>query len=229
MSSERGVTLVEMLVTMAFGMVVILAGFALTDVSLSNSARVQARVDADQKAKPVMQRLIDELHSACIGVSIAPVLTGSTSSSISFLHRTGSAVTPIPDKRVVTLTGSTLTESVYPSTGGEAPTWTFSGTASSTRTLLTGVGLATAGSPPSSAPVFQYFSDSGGALSTTPLPVPLSAADAARAIQVKVSFSVSPQNKLAYDPNSAVSVSDSALLRFSPFSEALAEANGPCE
>ena len=120
-ASERGITMVEMMVSVALGMIVILGIFALTEVAIRSSARTAARVDADQRARPVLQRLIDELHSTCIGPEAGPILAGSDDNEISFLHQTGSAVGPTPDRRVVTLTGSTLSESVYPSTGGEAP------------------------------------------------------------------------------------------------------------
>ena len=37
----------------------------------------------------------------------------------------GSSVSPIPDKRIVALSGSTLTEYVYRSTGGAPPDWEY--------------------------------------------------------------------------------------------------------
>ena len=84
--------------------------------------------------------LMDQLHSACVAPGVAPVLAGSTESSLSFLSRRGSAVSPTPDKRVVTpQRRAPSRESIYPATGGAAPSWTFAGTPSSTRELLTGV------------------------------------------------------------------------------------------
>jgi type II secretory pathway pseudopilin PulG len=227
MRSERGFTLVELIVSLAIGMTIVLGVLALVDVSMSNSARVAARVDANQRARPVLQRLIDELHSACLGPDSSPVLVGSGSNTIGFLHRTGSAVSPIPDKRVVTLAGETLSESVYPVTGGTAPNWTFASTPSSTRQLLTGVGPASAGDPPSNVPLFQYFADQGGQLGT-PLPTPLSATDAGRAVHVTISFSVAPRTNPTRDEGAPISVSDSVYLRFSPFSEDPTKVNGPC-
>jgi type II secretory pathway pseudopilin PulG len=221
--SERGFTLVELLVSMAIAMVVTVAVLALVDVSMSNSARVTARVDANQRARPVLQRLVDELHSTCLGPDNTPVLAGSGPDSISFQHQTGSAVSPVPVKRQVTLSGSTLTESVYPVTGGAAPDWVYASTPSSTRQLLTDVGLASTG-----APLFQYFADESGRISTTPLETPLSDEDAALTVQVTVSFSVAPRSTPVTDAGAAVSVSDSAVFRFSPFSEDPTKVNGPC-
>ena len=225
--SERGFTLIELMMSIAIGITVVLGVFSLVDISLSNSARIAARVDANQRARPVLQRLVDELHSACVGPDSSPVLVGSGENTLGFKHRTGSAVSPTPDKRVVTLTGGTLSESVYPATGGTPPNWTFASSPSSTRQLLTDVGPASAGDPPSNAPLFQYFADQAGQLGT-PLPTPLSAADAGRTVHVSISFSASPRNTPVSDENAAVSVSDSAYLRFSPFSEDPTKVNGPC-
>ncbi len=228
MSSERGFTLVEMLIATSLAIVVILGIFALVDVTNRGTARIASRVEADQLARPVMQRLLDELHSTCVGPNTTPVLAGSGDSSMNFLHQTGSAVSPTPDKHVVTLAGGALSESVYPATGGAAPSWTFAAIPSSTRQLLTRVGAASSGSPPASRPLFQYFAYQGGQLSTTPLQTPLSAVDAVRTSEVTVSFSVSPAHTPVVDPHAAVSVSDSATLRLAPPAEDTSQANPPC-
>lgn len=225
---ERGVTLVELLVTMVSGMVVLLGIFAITDVATRTSAKVASRVDANQRARPVLQRLIDQLHSTCLGPNVVPVQANSSATSIGFLHQTGVAVSPTPVKRVVTLNAGTLSESVYAVTSGTSPSWTFSGTPSSTTQLLTKVGSATVGSPAVTVPLFQYFTYENGQISTTPLPTPLSAVDAARTVQVVVSFSVLPRAATPNDSKAAVSVSDTAYLRFSPPSEDTSKVSVPC-
>ena len=147
---------------------------------------------------------------------------------MSFLSQTGAAVNPNADKHVITLTDGALSESLYPSTGGTAPNWTFSGTPASTRQLLTGVGPANVGSPSASPPTFQYFAYQGSQLSTTPLPTPLSSDDAARTTAVTIAFSVSPRTNPTADPNAAVSISDSVVMRLSPASEEASQVNPPC-
>ena len=225
---ERGVTLVELLVTMVSGMIVLLAIFAVTDISSRSSAKVASRVDANQRARPVLQRLIDQLHSTCLGPNVTPVQAGSGDDTIAFLHQTGAAVAPTPVKRVVTLSGGTLSETLYAATGGSSPSWTFSSTPSATTQLLTKVGPATVGDPAANVPLFQYYTYVNGQVSTTPLPTPLSATDAARTVGVTVSFSVSPRATPVYDPKAAVAVTDTAYLRFSPPSEDTAKVNVPC-
>jgi hypothetical protein len=228
LGDERGVTMVELLVTTALGMIVILGVLAVTEVAMRSSAKTATRVAADQRARPVLERLIDQLHSTCIGPEAGPLLAGSTESSLSFLHQTGSTVTPLPDKIVVSLSGDTLTEAVYPSTGGQAPNWTFAGTPSSSRVLMTGVGPAQTGDPPIDAPLFRYFKYDGGVVDPNSLPTPLSAENSAIAVRVDVAFSVAPLSNPTRDDKAPVTVSDSVLVRFSPASEDPTKVNGPC-
>jgi hypothetical protein len=225
---EGGFTLVELVVSLSLGMIVILGVLAVTEVAMRSSARTATRVAAEQRARPVLERLIDQLHSTCIGPEAGPLLAGSTESSLSFLHQTGSTVTPLPNKVVVSLVGDTLSESVYPSTGGQAPNWTFAGTPSTTRVLLTGVGPAQTGEPPVDAPLFRYFKYDGGVVDPNSLQTPLSAADSALAVRVDVAFSVSPLSNPARDAKAPITISDSVLVRFSPASEDPTKVNGPC-
>ena len=137
-------------------------------------------------------------------------------------------MTPTPNKVVVSLSNGTLTEAVYPSTGGQAPNWTFSGTPSSTRVLLTDVGPGQTGDPPADAPLFRYFKYDGGVVDPNSLPTPLSAEDAVLAVRVDVAFSVSPLSNPTRDDLADVTVTDSVLVRFSPASEDPTKVNGPC-
>jgi prepilin-type N-terminal cleavage/methylation domain-containing protein len=229
MSNERGMTMVEMLVAMSVGLVVTFATLAIVDVSARNSAQVTHRVDLNQRARPVMQHLLDELHSACVSPGVAPVLEGSTDSSLSFMHQIGSVVTPVPDKRVVSLTGDTLTESVYPpATGSEPGAWTFQGSPTSTRTLLTDIAPARVGEPEATVPLFRYYGYPTGQTTLSELPVPLSAENAAKAVRVDVAFAIDPETNPAQDENDGVTVADSVLLRFEPAQGGTTEGNRPC-
>lgn len=234
MSSERGFTLVELLVAMAISIVVLIGILSLVDVTTRGSARVASRVEVNQRARVTLQRLVDELHSTCVSPNVLPVVAASNGytsndSNLIFLQQTGSEVSPTPNEHVVSLEGDTLKERVYPANaGGTAPNWTFAATPSSTTELATDVGPASVGSGSSTVPPFQYFAYQGAQLSTTPLPTPLSASDAARTVAVTISFSVSPRSNPANDQHAAVSVSDSVVLRLSPASEAATEVNPPC-
>lgn len=221
---EQGFSLAELMMAMMISLIVLTAILGLVQVTVKNQERVSSRVAANQRARPVMTRIMDRLHSGCVAPGVAPVLAGSTGSAISFMSKVGSAVSPTPDRHLIALQGTSLTEQIFPAVSGAPPTWTFSGTASSSRTLLAGVTAATG------TPVFQYFAFNGGTLSTVPLPAPLSAADAARTVKVNVTFSAAPDASGApvSDPGSPLTVSDSASLRLEPASEDTSEVNLPC-
>jgi hypothetical protein len=220
---------------MAASIVVLIGILTLLEVTTRSNARVATRVQADQLARTTLQRLLDELHSTCVAPNVLPVVASSNGyasdeNNLIFLQQSGSSVSPTPDEHIVSLSGGTMTERVYPATGGTAPNWTFSGTPSSTTQLVTNVGPAQVGSSSQTVPLFQYFAYNGATLSTTPLPAStgLSATDAARTVAVTVSFSVSPSSNPANDQHASVSVSDSVVLRLSPASEAATEVNPPC-
>ena len=224
MKDERGFSLVELLVGAAAGMIVLIALFALLNLSVKNSAQVTQRVDATQRAKPAIQQLMTELHSACTGPGIAPVLAGSDQTVLQFQAASGASVSPTPQKHVVALEDGSLSQTMYPATGGSNPTWTYSGTPTSDRILIAGVSAP----EPGDGALFSYYGSNAGVIETTPLPTPLSAADAARAVQVKVGVQVAPTTQPVDDPNASVSLTDAAVFRFSPFSEDPTKVNGPC-
>jgi prepilin-type N-terminal cleavage/methylation domain-containing protein len=219
---EHGFSLPEMLVTIVAFVVVMTSVLMMVTVMNHDQARIADRVAADQRARPVMTRIIAELHSACVAPRVVPVLAGSTGTSISFLSKSGSSVSPTPDKRVLTLTGSTLSESIYPAISGAPPSWTFSTTATSTSQVLTDV----------SAPggvMFTYYRFVNGQLSTTPLTTPLSASDAALTVNVGVAMTPSPAGGASsLDTKSPITLTDNADLRLESASPILSADNPPC-
>jgi hypothetical protein len=228
MRSERGITIVELMVGMVASLAVLTAILTVVQITTQRQAKIADQVTANQRARPVLTALMDRLHSGCLSQGVAPVLAGSDNSSISFLSKSGSAVSPVPNKHVITLSGTTLSESIYPATGGAAPTWTFSGTPSSTRVLLTGVSAGQVGNPPASVPLFRYYSYAGGEVSTTPLVTPLSATNAALTAQVAVAFASSSSANGTFPTEKPITLSDSATLRLEPASEDSSEVNLPC-
>ena len=223
---QSGFTMAEMLMSMAVSLVILTAILTMTTVATHSQDRVASRVAANQRARPTLINLVDRLHSACVAPGIAPIQSGSTSSTIQFLSQPGSAVSPTPDKYVVALEGTQLTEQRFVATGGSPPTWTFSGVPSSSRQLLTGVGPAKVGG--TTVPLFRYYAYNGGQVSTTPLPTPLSATDAALTVQVDIAMAVSPGGGPVAEANTPITLADSATLRLEPASEDSAEVNLPC-
>lgn len=226
--SERGITMAELLMGMFTFLVIFTAILMMVQASVHSQDRVAKRVVANQRARPVLTRMVDALHSACVAPGIAPVLAGSTSTSVAFMSRFGSSVSPVPDKRVITHSGNTLSEAIYPATGGAPPTWTFSPTPNLSRVLLTGVSQGKTGDPAVTVPIFRYYAYIGGQVSPTPLAVPLSAADAAKTVQVDIAFATSPGDVVSSDAKTPITLTDSTTLRLEPASEDSAEVNLPC-
>jgi hypothetical protein len=226
-SDEHGYTIIELLVGAMVSLIVLGAILMMVQVATGNQDRVSERVFANQRGRPAMNRIIDRLHSACVSPGLAPVREGSTESSMILYSKSGSAVSPAPDRYVISLSGGKITETVATGSGAEPAAWTW-GSPSSPLVLVDGIGAAKAGSPAVSVPLFRYFAYEGGQVAATPLPTPLSAADAAKVVQVDVSFTVGPYATSTADPGAVVTLGDSATLRIEPASEDSAQVNLPC-
>jgi Tfp pilus assembly protein PilE len=150
-SEEGGFTLVELLVVIIIAIVTTLALFAFQDLALRQSTRVFAKVDATQEARNVIERVETRLHSACVAEDVTPIQPGSTTTSLNFISKFGSAASVTPELHKIALTGTQLNDSTYPVSGGTTPNWTFSTTASSTVRLL-----STVTASPGNA-VFKYY------------------------------------------------------------------------
>jgi hypothetical protein len=205
---ERGVTLVELTVGMAAGMVVMFALTTMILATMHSSARVSARVDATRNARLTVTRITEQLRSSCIAPRIAPVQAGSTGTLLRFIHQEGSAPVLDPELSRIDLVGGTLTQYDYVKTGGSMPSWEFALTPASERQLATGL----APIAPSPA-VFTYLAYASKAANEV-LPTPLSAVNAARTVAVRVSFSAAPRSSTTVvDAGAAAQVRDTALLR----------------
>lgn len=226
MRDEGGYTLIELMVGMMVSLVVLTAILAMVQVATGNQDRVAEHVYANQRGRPVMTRIVDMLHAACVSPGLAPVLEGSDEDSMTLLSKSGAEVSPVPDKHVLSFTAGTLSEAVYPGLGGEPEEWTFG--SPTERQLLDGVETAEVGDPPAAVPVFRYFAYEGGQVAPAPLPTPLSEEDAARTVQVDVAFGVAPSANPSTDLSAPVVLTDSATLRIEPASEDSAEVNLPC-
>jgi hypothetical protein len=220
---QSGFTVTELLVSMISFTVVFGAITTIVIASIHNQDRISDRVAANQRARPTMTRIIDHLHSACVAGRIAPIQAGSTGTQMTFLSKSGSSVTPLPDRRTLTLSGSSLTEIAFPAVGGQPPAWTFSPTPSQPlRTLMTRV----------SAPggvMFRYYRYVNGQLSSTPLPTPLSATNAAATAYVTVNVTVDQEGQSSSaDSKTPITLSDAADLRLESAGQFPAQENLPC-
>jgi prepilin-type N-terminal cleavage/methylation domain-containing protein len=225
MRSESGFTLIELMVALIIGIVVSTATLAIVITSVHLSSNYNDRVDANQQGRTAMLKIVQALNSSCVASSVAPILSASDSNDVWFYSLLGDAPALNPNKVEISLTGGSLVMTTYPYASGSAPNWVFSGTASSTFTL---VQHAQAIAIPSTA-VFQYFGyGSGGALSTTAYSTsPNLGSNAATTAEVKINFVANPSDNWTA-LNRTASISDAVVLRLATASGASSATNLPC-
>ena len=211
--SQRGTTLVELLVATSAGIIVMATLALVIIVVLHGTARVSARVEATQRARIAVTRVIEELHSACVAPKAAPVLEQSSGTTLRFIHAVGtqgSQVAPVPTKTEVKYVNGTLTQYDYAGTGSY-PNTTYAPTATAT-TLVTKVAPI---SPSTS--IFSYYGSTNGTVGeVVPGSSGLTSTQAVGVIEVRVGLSASPLTTPVNDSGSATSIRDGAILRMTP-------------
>ena len=222
LAGESGVTLIEMLVVCLTSIVVVLALFSLIDFTVRQTAGASERVHANQRGRLAMEYLVNSLHSSCVAVAAVPVIEGSTGTELILLSETGTgAYFKTMTKHRIYLSGSTLYDAKYTSTGGIAPKWKFSTTPNSTSTVLTGI------SQSGSTPLFRYYKYEGSTLPETELATPLSEANAKLTAAVKLAMTVASETKeTSITTGKSIELSNTVLLRFDPASTT--STNTPC-
>ena len=221
MRDEHGFSLAELLVSMGAALVVMTGVVTLTTTVIHSEARITNRVDAASRARPAMTRIVQELHSACVTSHIAPIRTGSTGTSISFLSKRGADPGLTPDLHTISLSGGALRESVFRANTNTPPDYGgFTTQISGPSLLLTNV-VAPGGV------VFRYydFVTGTGLLNTTPLTVPLTDTTSARAAYVTVAFTSSPK---PLDPGSSLVLTTGVDLRLENAGQYPNQDNLPC-
>lgn len=166
---QDGFTLVELLATMAAGMVVLAGVVTVISVALRQTSYTFTRVDATERSRVALARIEDELHSACLVNAVTPIQGGAQGSQVSdannlvFVSQYGTSAAPTPVEHKITYspTAHTLTEYTYTVTGSPSnpSQWVFSSTPTSAagRRILTNVNPIPIKSSSNFVPVFQYF------------------------------------------------------------------------
>jgi hypothetical protein len=226
--AESGITLIELIVATAAGMVVFFGLTMMVLGAMHNSTRISNRVHATAKARIGVQRVVKELQSACAARYLTPIRKGSSGTVLKFARAYGSAVSPNPVMSEVKLVGTSLVVWQYPVSGGSTPEWEFDETTPTQKqALITNAGPVSTGSP-----IFRYYAFSSG-VATTALTVGtegLTQAQAESVVKVDIALKVSTAtNSSVIDSNGAATVQDSAYLRFSSPTYTTTSVNGPCE
>lgn len=211
--SESGQTLVELLVATSAGIIVMATLSLVIIIVLHSTARVDARVEATQSARIGTQKIVEELHSSCVAPKAAPILEGSTGTTLRFIHAVGSQgsqVAPVPTKTEIKYAGEALTQYDYAGTG-YYPSTTYAATPTTT-ILVTKMAPIS----PSTA-IFNYFGSSNGSLTEiVPGSTGLTSSQASGVIEVRIAFNASPNQPRVSDSGSSTAIRDSAALRLTP-------------
>jgi type II secretory pathway component PulJ len=198
---QRGFTLVELLVACTLGMIVLIAIFGLVDTTNRTSSRITQRVDASQRGRTAMEQMTQGVRSVvCVKepAAAAPGLIQSGGNQQVTVYTqlqkapTGQAApsAPATERREYRYdpAADTLTETVWVG-AGTLPDLTFPATATRRRSVLTNV------AEPPGGRVFTYYAyKADGTIDPTPLATPLSVADLARVVRVRVSFVSRPSD-----------------------------------
>lgn len=179
---DGGFTLIELLVAMPIGLIVIMVALDLSTHAWQLNSTVTARQDALQRGRLTMELVTRQLRATvCLStVTPARALVAGSDATVTFFADLGDGSTP-PQRRTLTLDGQARTI-VQTETDGVGTPPVFASAPQHTVQLMSGA------APVAGVPVLRYYAYVNGALSATPLPTPLSPADAARTAYVSVTF-----------------------------------------
>lgn len=186
LASERGFTLIELVVSVAIGMVIVLAIAALMDSAEGQTTRITSRVDGTQRGRSAMEQIVQRLRSqVCLG-SATPVISAQATEVTFYADFGDEAFTP--EKRRFYVSGDLLKEDMWVGSG-TPPNVTFATTPTQTRTVATGIDQAKDGAG-SALPYFTYYAYNA-ATPTEPseeLAAPLTSDDLTRLVRLQVAF-----------------------------------------
>ncbi len=184
--AQSGQTLVEIVVGMVIGVVVLLAAYSVLDAAAPLAAKTQDRVDAYARGRLALDVMASELRSQiCLPGAIPAIIpTKSIDNEIWFYANTGTDA-DAPQQRRIYLSGNAIKEDLWKGTFDLVTgTVKFPVNPTSTRTLVSPVALV------SGTPLFSYwgFDANLPASVNQVIPVPVSATNAQKVVQVDISF-----------------------------------------
>ena len=206
--SQRGFTLIELVVGMAIGMIVLLAAFTVIDRAFANNKAIQDREDALQRGRITLELMTRQIRSMTCAGQYTPVIKG-TDNEVDFYAymgdpTSGGSTLPQLHKLVYDSTAQTISETDYPVTSVTTSPPTVGTTASlGPRVLLNNV------VPVSGTPIFSYYTfdqtatqGTGAFVALTSGSAGLSTTDMARVVKVSITFLTRPTGIKVSDPHS---------------------------
>jgi type II secretory pathway pseudopilin PulG len=191
--SERGFTVIEMMVAAFIGVLVLLVLLNLLDATQNATSRVTTRVDGTQRGRVAMEQVTQRLRSqVCLGTTV-PIIAGLTN-SVTFYGNLGNTTDFQPEKRRIFVLNGDLHEEVTEGVG-TYPNRTFTSTPKDS-ILAKRVEPAKAGpndtgyASGSDLPYFRYYAFNAVTPPAADVEVkpPFAAADPARIVKIVVSF-----------------------------------------
>jgi prepilin-type N-terminal cleavage/methylation domain-containing protein len=237
--AEHGYTLVEVLVATVLGLIVSLAAFTMLEFTTRDVANTSARMHANQVGRLALEKIMLQLHSACVAKGANVIEPPSTPVALRFISETSPLrpATEEPTSELASVrlheiiykaasgsTEGTLVEKSWPSYGSP-PSYSFNSEKEKPfeRTLLKGVKQTGV------VPVFQYYryynsTDTEpklGQLYSKSVPPEKTAAEAEQIVKVTITFTLAPEGKQtsAFGADQPVALEDSATFRLAPASE----------
>jgi type II secretory pathway pseudopilin PulG len=214
---QSGMTLVELTLGMAIGLIVTFASLAVLQRAETASVEIADRQDALQRGRQAMELMTRQLRSqVCLGESAEPITYGDAT-SVSFYADLSDGTTNVAKRTLAyvapsgTLRGR-IREDVYAGSGSY-PNLTFAGTPTTSRFLIEGAKpIATGGTE---QPVFRYFAfnPANPIGDLQELAVPLSADDASRTVMVRIAFVSMPEKKAPPRELDATTLQDDVYVR----------------
>jgi Tfp pilus assembly protein PilW len=242
LADESGITLVELLVAMASGVLVMGALLGILIISQHQTAVLTDVAQATQAGRTTMTRIVDELHSSCISEGFAPVQSGSNNTKLVVVNAySESAEIPVASTTrldQIAFEGGKLVDTTTPASGGAWPTFTFKG-APIVTTLGTGISKSSTLTEGKTATIFNYYrydkepessSSTGVSGSLEEMTVPVagfSEAELKEISAVGVNFVATPRSGLEKVGRSATQSTINTFAFSIPNSEAKI-ADGPC-
>jgi type II secretory pathway pseudopilin PulG len=208
-ADQVGMTLVELTVGMAIGLVVTFASLAVLQRASTASNEVIDRQDAIQRGRLAMEQITRQLRSqVCLGESAEPISYGDdvrvtfyadlSDGSQNVARRTLTFAPAAPGR---------ITEDVYGGSG-VYPDLTFGSTPTKSHVLLNGAKRVKSGV--TDVPIFRYYAFLPGSPTgdLELLPTPLSATNASRTVMVRIAFVAMPERTVPRDLDSTTLQSD---------------------
>jgi type II secretory pathway pseudopilin PulG len=135
---DRGLTLIELLVSMLMSTIVIGALFAILQISTKQTTLASDKIQTNQLGRTAMTRIVDELQSSCLAAGFSPIQEKSSENELIFQNAYSSeAVIPNAKEAKIAGTGAfehqivwsssakTLTDYTYKSTSGSGGEFKF--------------------------------------------------------------------------------------------------------